>query len=260
MLNRFTASSGGVGLMLHYKRAVITGDVHLDPRVPAREIAFCRFLDWVIDHRPDALILLGDIFEFWFGYDSIMFSRFLRPIVRLGTIRNLGIDIHYLVGNHDFLPGRVFSEYLDIQVHDDPILIRFGETLTYLSHGDEINSEDRGYQFLKSILRNPISQRLFRLIPASFAWHLGRVTSDTSRRYTQHKNEMSPATFDCFVQKLAEQNITAIIHGHTHHPMDRIMTYGDRQIRHINAGHWFGPGHYILADSGAFELKSVPIG
>ena len=259
MLGEFIASSKGVELMLHYNRAVITGDVHLDPRVPSREIAFCRFLDWVIDYRPDALFLLGDVFEFWFGYDSIMFSRFLRPVVRLGTIRNLGIEIHYLVGNHDFLPWRVFSEYLDVHVHNDPIRVLFGETLTYLSHGDEINTEDRGYLFLKSVLRNSVAQRLFRLIPASIAWHMGRLTSDTSRKYTQHKNEMSPATFDRFALDLAEQNVTTIIHGHTHHPMDRVMTYGERRIRHINAGHWFGPGHYVLADSGAFELKTIPI-
>lgn len=245
--------------MFSYNRAYIVGDVHLDARIPSRERAFCRFLDLVRDEKPDALFLLGDIFEFWFGYSSVMFSRFIHPIVKLGAIRDLGVPIHYLVGNHDFLPGPVFSDYLDFTIHEDPIRVLFGNTMTYLSHGDEINIEDRGYLFLKSILRNRMAQRMFRVIPASLAWYLGRFTSDTSRSYTKMKREMSIEVFENFARSLVQEHVSVIVHGHTHTPMDRILHFDCGQIRHINAGHWFGPGHYVEYSGGNFKLNTFRI-
>jgi UDP-2,3-diacylglucosamine hydrolase len=245
--------------MSDIKTAYFVGDVHLDPRVPERERAFCKFLDMVAEQAPDALFLMGDIFEFWFGYKTVMFTDAISVIAKLASIADSGTKITYIVGNHDFKPGPVFSEHLGLEIAYDPIVRVLGSRKVYISHGDEINYLDKGYRFLKSILRNRFMQTAFKLIPVSWAWYIGRITSDTSRRYTQHKNEIPEKVYQHFFEKCAGNGINVILHGHTHKPEVKHVSAGEKSLLLINSGHWFGPGHFVRFKDGEFELAEFSI-
>ena len=246
--------------MENTKRVYFVGDVHLDARIPERERAFCAFLNNLNREKIDALYLMGDIFEFWFGYNNVMFAKPVKVISLIACLVENGVDVHYIVGNHDFHPGPVFSDYLGVKVSYHPMTIRLGGKKVYLSHGDEINTQDQGYLLLKKILRNRIAQYCFKCIPASLAWFLGRFTSDASRKITTIKSSIPEPIYRLFVEnQIRLNNVDVIIHGHTHEPGCREFEseFGNALV--INSGHWFGPGYAVRFDSGGFELLEIPI-
>ncbi|MBN1354858.1 UDP-2,3-diacylglucosamine diphosphatase [bacterium] len=235
------------------------GDVHLDARIPAREKAFCRFLDYVLGEKPDALYLMGDIFEFWFGYRTVMFAETIRVVSKLAAISEGGTRITYITGNHDFNPGPVFSRYLGFDIATGPVFLDLGTQRVYVSHGDEINTEDRGYRFLKSILRNGTMQMLFRIIPASWAYYIGRFVSDVSRKHTQKITDIPPHVYAAFSDRIAESGFDVVIHGHTHKPEMKTLDVSGKQLLMINSGHWFGPGYYVVYENGKFRLNEFEV-
>ena len=237
------------------KKAFFVGDVHLDPRAPDREQRFIKFLDYVRSEKPAVLFLMGDIFEFWYGYYHVMFTHHIKVISKLACLRFEGIKIVYIVGNHDFLPGPVFSKYLNFIVALDPFIIKMGDKNVYLSHGDEVNTEDRGYIFLKKIIRNSLAQKFFKLVPASWAWLLGRITSDTSRKLKHFREEISPEVYRNFFDKCAAENVDVIIHGHTHKAEERKIEFTEKTMQFINSGDWFGSGAYVIYENDDFKLK-----
>ncbi len=236
-------------------KAYFVGDVHLDPRFPAREKAFCRFLDGMKAQHPDALYLMGDIFEFWFGYKTVMFSHYFKVIAKFAELISDGIAISYVVGNHDFHPGPLFRDELGVVIFDHPIRIAIGKYNVYLSHGDEINIKDRGYLFLKRVLRNKLAQKLFSCIPADWSWHLGQLTSDTSRRYTSAQASKIPDdVYRIFLRERIQEGVQVVIHGHTHEFGRKLLEIDGQQIILINSGHWFQPGHYVEFTEGEFHI------
>ncbi len=245
--------------MREIKTAYFVGDVHLDSRVPRRQAAFCAFLDSVCGKKPDTVFLMGDIFEFWYGYRTVMFSQTIQVVSRIAALVNAGIEVVYIVGNHDFNPGPVFTEYLNVSVAMEPLTLQIGPYRVYLSHGDEINLQDRGYRFVKAVLRNKVAQALFKAVPASWAWYLGRLTSDTSRKLTNLKPGIPPEEYAAFFTARKNEGVDVVIHGHTHRPEHRIVQTEAGSIEFINSGHWFGPGYFVRFQDSRFELLQYPI-
>ncbi len=241
--------------------AYFVGDVHLDDRKPAREKAFCRLLDLILQEKPDHVFLMGDIFEFWFGYHNVMFSKVLKPVAKIAQLTDAGIPVTYCVGNHDFKPGPVFEKILGVRVEFAPFRITLGSHRVYLAHGDEINTADLGYRFIRSIFRNPVTQFMFQhFIPASLAWYIGRRTSDSSRILTSSRERPIPEkAFDAFCRRELDNRVDVVVHGHNHDPGIRSREIDGRKITIIDSGDWLGDrGHFVVFKNDEFLCKSWP--
>ena len=56
----------------HWRCVDFVSDLHLSSALPLTTAAFERYLQQGVDgHRPDALFLLGDVFEVWVGDDAL---------------------------------------------------------------------------------------------------------------------------------------------------------------------------------------------
>lgn len=243
-------------------RAYFIGDVHLDTRHADREAAFCRLLEHIRVNRPDHVFLMGDIFEFWFGYSKIMFSSHLRTVMKIAELTAARIPVTYLVGNHDFRPGPVFSDIIGVQVEMGILRIHMGSHYVYIAHGDEINRSDWKYRLIRGLLRNSVSQSMFRfLVPPGLAWHIGRRTSDSSRKLNAERERPIPETvFQDFIAREADKGIDTIIHGHNHDPGTREIRHNDRTVRIIDSGDWLGEtGHYVEFSDDTFRCRTWPI-
>ncbi|MCD4653928.1 UDP-2,3-diacylglucosamine diphosphatase [bacterium] len=241
--------------------AYFIGDVHMDRRYPEREISFCRLLDEVARTKPDHLFLMGDLFEFWFGYEKVMFCEHLKAIMKIGQITEKGIPVTYITGNHDFYPGRVFEGILGISVEKDPIRVLIGSHSVYLAHGDEINKADIRYRIVRAFLRSPISQTMFRLfLPPTIAWYIGHATSDSSRKYrSQKERPVTEDIFNDFCKIESATGIDTVIHGHNHDPGIRQWEGSGRELTIIDSGDWLGTqGHYVEFINDQFRCKTWP--
>jgi len=242
-------------------RVVFFSDAHLKiedsarARFDSKRVA--AFLDY-LRGKVDVLVILGDLFDFYFEYKSVFPARYLKVLGRIETLSNSGVSCYYVAGNHDFWLGELFSSTLGVKlVADSLILNRDSEARERVlaAHGDGLGKGDTGYKILKNILRNRLLIRLFRLLHPDWGYALARVTSRTSRKYTI--NQQSARVEGCaeVARSLlaAYRDLDAVILAHTHIPDQRQFEQG----AYLNTGDWLTHYSYIVWDSpGKYELKS----
>ena len=137
-------------------RAYFVSDLHLTTAEDPRTRLFERFLDDVAgDQQATHLFLLGDIFDLWIGSHDYFAQRFQRIVSAIDALRRRGIEIHYFEGNHDLHLQQFWEEKLSVNVHPGPISIEIAGRRLRLEHGDQMDPDDRGYIFLRWLLRMP---------------------------------------------------------------------------------------------------------
>ena len=126
-------------------------DVHLGLLSRAedkiREELLLKFLD-KIRNDCERLFIVGDLFDYWFEYKTVIPKYFFRTIHMLYEMRREGIEIEYVMGNHDFGHKDFFQSELDIYVHKDDIERELYGNKFYISHGDGKSHKDTGYKIL----------------------------------------------------------------------------------------------------------------
>ena len=86
------------------KKIYFASDFHLG--VPTYEKSLERehkIVKWLDSIKADAeeLYLLGDVFDFWFEYRTVVPRGYVRLLGKLAELSDSGIKIHYFTGNHD---------------------------------------------------------------------------------------------------------------------------------------------------------------
>jgi UDP-2,3-diacylglucosamine hydrolase len=65
-----------------------------------RERVLLQWLDQ-IEASAHSIILLGDVFDFWFEYRTVVPKGYVRLLGKLAALSDKGIQIHLFRGNHD---------------------------------------------------------------------------------------------------------------------------------------------------------------
>ena len=136
------------------KKIYFASDNHLGLPNPAESRAREKyFISWLEEIRKDAaaIYLLGDLFDFWFEYKTVVPKGFVRLLGKLAEISDAGIPIIFFVGNHDLWMRDYFQKELGIEVHHHPIDLSVGNARFFVGHGDGLGPEDKGYKFMKKI-------------------------------------------------------------------------------------------------------------
>ena len=96
------------------------------------------FISWLDTIREDAaaIFLLGDLFDFWFEYKTVVPKGFTRTLGKLAELTDKGIPIYYFVGNHDLWMNGYFESELNIPVFHSPQQFEIGAKNFFIGHGD----------------------------------------------------------------------------------------------------------------------------
>lgn len=203
-------------------QALLLADAHipLDDRPGARESreSFLELL--TAEGKSSGLILLlGDIFDFWYEWDHVVPKRAFRILSALHQFILEGREIHYFAGNHDFRIHGFLQHEVGLILHQDEWICQMNGKEVYIHHGDGWAKGDHGYRFIKRIMRNRSVQALFqRGLHPDLAMLLGKKTSMGGRKRYDHLPHGKPSDED--YMKKAEQIIRIgfdlVISGHTH--------------------------------------------
>jgi UDP-2,3-diacylglucosamine hydrolase len=81
-----------------------------------------NFVAWLDEIKKDAeaIFILGDLFDFWFEYKTVVPKGFVRVLGKLAEIRDSGTPIYFFVGNHDLWMHDYFETELNIPVFHAP--------------------------------------------------------------------------------------------------------------------------------------------
>jgi len=143
---------------------LLLSDIHLDvsPRGKQRMADFVAFLRAVDTSRINRIILLGDLFDFWFEYKHVIFSGYLDVLRAFADLREHGVAFELVCGNHDFWAGRFLEQRLGFTVHTRPVEMDFGGRRVLMVHGDGLNPRDWWYRVYKRIARARWLTAVFR--------------------------------------------------------------------------------------------------
>ncbi len=227
-------------------------DVHLGTRQlkseRLKEKRLLAFLDQVAT-SGERLFIVGDLFDFWFEYRTVIPRGYTRVLSALGQLRELGKEIHYIAGNHDFWMRDFLKSELNIEVHFDPLDCMIGQKRFYIHHGDGIARHDKGYRFLKRIFRNRFNIFLYSLIHPDLGIPLAKWVSNLSRHHTAGGTPDDRDYRETALQKFRE-GFDCAIFGHLHYPV--IQNYGEKV--YINLGDWIEHFTYAVFNGEEIQL------
>jgi len=145
-----------------------------------QERRLVRFLD-SIKHKAGAVYLLGDMFDFWHEYKTVVPKGFTRFLGKISELTDLGVEVHYFTGNHDLWMKDYLVEECGVVLHKTACTVELYGKIFYLAHGDGIGDDSRGFRFLRALFHNPIAQALFAAIHPRWGMSFGLNWAKHSR-------------------------------------------------------------------------------
>ena len=99
-----------------------------------------KLVDWLEKVKVDAtaIYLLGDIFDFWFEYKTVVPKGFVRFLGKLAELTDSGIEIHFLIGNHDIWTFGYLEKEVGLIVHKEAFTVQLGTKKFFMAHGDNV--------------------------------------------------------------------------------------------------------------------------
>jgi UDP-2,3-diacylglucosamine hydrolase len=162
----------------------IVSDAHLGFAPDDVERAIVSFLRHVATEAK-ALVVNGDLFEFWFEWKSVIPRRGFRALAALADVVDAGVPVLMIAGNHDCWGGDVLRNDLGIDYQFGPWRGDIGRWRAHIEHGDGLRPvEDKRYRALRRVLRNPLAIRSFRWIHPDLSSPLANGSSHASRSYS----------------------------------------------------------------------------
>lgn len=239
---------------------LIFSDVHVNVAEDFRPVRECliRFLRAVDREALRRVIILGDLFDFWFEYRQVIFSGYFYTLRPLADMADAGAEMHFVCGNHDFWAGRFLRDELGFHVHDE-VMLPFGDKQALFIHGDGLRPSDWRYRVYKRIARNPVVVNAFRLIHPDWAMGLAQATARGSRYLFSDKtlhegSEVEPLEKHAR-DALAQGRADIVFHGHSHYPVIKYLPAPNGQGLYINSGDWLNFQSYVSWDGQDFAMR-----
>ena len=229
----------------------VISDVHLGHAPESVERALLSFLR-ALPGRAGSLLINGDLFEFWFEWKTVVPRSGVRVLGTLMDLRDAGVPMTMLAGNHDCWGGDVLREAgLDFML--GPLEGDVGGWRAHVEHGDGLREkEDRGYRALRHVLRNRLAIRAFGgILHPDFASRLAMGSSHTSRTHTaRDEGRGLRAVASSMLDGPREPEL--VIFGHSHVPTLERLPGGV----YANAGSWLNQPSYLVVTPEDISLRS----
>jgi UDP-2,3-diacylglucosamine hydrolase len=231
----------------------VVSDTHLgvgeDDRVRERElVSFLRHLEG----RARSLLINGDLFDFWFEWRSVVPRGHFRTLGALAELREAGVEIVMLAGNHDCWGGDVLTRDVGVAFREGPLSETLGGWHAHIDHGDGLRDvEDRKYRMLRRVLRHPAAIRAFRLLHPDVGTRLARGSSHASRTYRAPDDGLGLRS----VARRwldAHPDVELVLFGHSH--VSALERFDGGGV-YANAGSWLDGRTYLKVTPESIELR-----
>jgi len=229
----------------------VLADTHLGVASGELERTLVRFLR-SLRGVAASLLIDGDLFEFWFEWRTVIPRWHFRVLSALADLRESGLEVILVAGNHDCWGGDVLERDVGIRYLVGDLDDDVAGWKTHVAHGDGLRPvKDRGYRVLRRVVRHPLSVRAFRWIHPDFGTRLARGTSHASRTYRPvDDGEGLRAVAHGYLG--AHPDVYLVIFGHSHRAMlERVATGGI----YANPGSWLDEPTYLVIDEQSIELR-----
>ncbi len=245
------------------KKIYFASDFHLGmpdfERSLEREKSIVSWLN-TISKDASAVYLLGDVFDFWFEYKTVVPKGFVRFLGAISRLTDAGIPVYLFPGNHDLWVGKYLETECGAIVVKGALTIELGNEICYLHHGDGLGPGDVGYKWLKRVFLSKIAQKAFAVIHPGIGVAFAQKLSKKSRlaqnpkedNYLGDSKEHLTQFCKQYLLNCKTQKPKYFIFGHRHLVLDIDLGEG---VRYINLGEWLHGSQYAEYDGVELRLK-----
>ncbi|BBP01780.1 UDP-2,3-diacylglucosamine diphosphatase [Sulfuriferula nivalis] len=242
---------------MQHSHSLFISDLHLCESRPNINQQFFDFLTQTAIHA-DALYILGDLFEYWLGDDTLDQPLNQQVATALKQLTATGVKLYFMHGNRDFLIAQDFAVLSGATLLPDPSLIDLYGTPTLLMHGDTLCTDDVKYLAFRNQVRNPVWQHQFLAQPLATRIALAQQARKQSESDKQEKSSEIMDVNDAAVTAvLTEYNYPRLIHGHTHRSAVHNHNIDGHMCQRWVLTDWYEHGGYLRCDNQGCEFTQL---
>ncbi len=246
------------------KNIYFLSDAHLGslavPHRRQQERRLVRFLDEV-KHRAQAVYLLGDMFDFWFEYSTVVPRGFTRFLGKVSELTDLGVEVHYFTGNHDMWCLDYLERECGVTLHREPLTLELADRVFYLAHGDGLGRETVGETFLRRLFHSRLGRRLFAAVHPRWGVSVALQWAAHSRRRHEvpggeppyQGEDREPLVLFAKQYLASHPEVNYFIFGHRHIELDLMLS---RQCRLMILGDWITHFTYAVYDGEQLYMEN----
>ncbi len=231
-------------------------DLHLCDSRPHITKAFIEFLDKTAT-KAQALYILGDLFEYWAGDDTIKIGTHKPIIDALKKLSNQGVKLFLIHGNRDFLIGESFANATGVSILVDPSLIMLYGKPVLLSHGDQLCTDDMAYQKFRAEVRSTKWQSQFLSLSLTdriaYIEQLRAKSEQEKSTKSMQIMDVNPTAVNELLREFAYPPL--FIHGHTHRPNKHIHKLDEHACERWVLGDWYEQGSYLKLNANGCQAQ-----
>ncbi|OPY77105.1 MAG: UDP-2,3-diacylglucosamine hydrolase [Syntrophorhabdus sp. PtaU1.Bin058] len=230
-------------------KLIFFSDTHLTDRSFDRMKYVMGFLRDVCEDA-DKVFVLGDLFEFYHGYDGYIYPWYAGIVDALKGLADKGKEVYLLEGNHEFEMGGFFQTHTGIVCAKELIMDIEGKR-TYIAHG---HGFDR--LCLGNILKSPFIYAVMDCFGPALTWRIAMAMRIFLSRKQKPYSDKVMEAFRRYARLKQDEGYDAVILAHSHIP-DRISFVSDgREKVYLNAGDFIKHGSYVeYTTQDGFQLR-----
>lgn len=205
------------------KKIYFISDAHLGAKTiqnpHEQEKKLTRWLD-SIKEDASAIYLMGDMIDFWFEYKNVVPRGFTRFFGKLAELSDLGIEVHWFIGNHDIWIFDYIPNEIGVIIHKGPEKAEILGKTFFLAHGDGLADKSISDKITRSLFHSRICQWMLATVHPrwtigfALAWSRHSRETGENAQYRGEDNEFLVV----FSKKYLKENpdINYFIYGHRH--------------------------------------------
>jgi UDP-2,3-diacylglucosamine hydrolase len=228
-------------------------DAHLG-QVPGedetRVRALVSFFATVTAHHS-SLFILGDFFDFWFEYRSVIPRSHFRILTALKGLTYSGTEVIYIGGNHDYWLGPFLEEEIGLRTYTEPVDLRAQGRRVFLAHGDGLGRRDWPYRALRGALHSRPLISLYKLLHPDLGLALAGWISRRSRSHSDGWAPNPEKLWNEVARPRFESGFDAVVLGHIHQPTE--LSRENRELYVL--GDWINRCSFLVLQNGAFRRE-----
>jgi UDP-2,3-diacylglucosamine hydrolase len=220
-----------------------------------RRRSFIDFLSTVPSGA--AVFLLGDVFDFYFEYRSVVPKRYFDVLHALHDCARRGVAIHLIGGNHDYWFGSYLRDDVGLIPHREDALVQCQGRKIWCTHGDLFMPGDTGYRAIRAILRNRLVIAAAKILhPDLLDAIASRVSDGSKSRNRRSVEEMARKLASCPAENFFCRGNDIFVIGHIHYPLHQVIQGKDLVI----VGDWITQFTFARLRDGRISIETFKRG
>jgi len=236
----------------------VVGDAHLGSADIRDEEAFHELLD-AVPQLGRRLLVMGDLFDFWFEYRAVIPRRPFKTLTKLAVLAEKGVQVEMVGGNHDRWGGTFWADDLGIPFHSDGATMVLAGREAWVHHGDGLAEQKLGGKLIHRITRNRITIGVFRALHPDLGFRLAdRLSGGLAEGNKSAKSmDAAAAAQERYARALlsTRTGVQLALMAHTHR--QRLIEVEPNRF-YLNAGQWMVDRHYAVITPDRIETLTWP--